>query len=221
MNSTLILNADTTPLSLVPISSISWQDAAIFTWTKKADALHFYDNWTIHSAKISYQVPSVMILRNYIHIDRNDYLGGDNPAARLIFLRDGYECQYCHKKFSYSQLTLDHVIPKKYGGKTSWDNCCASCSPCNGKKGHNTKIKPKNKPFKPSYYYLSKMIKKINIIIPHESWNFYLGWDEDKIKIINPNSDEYKKINFDLYDPNNIKLIQDINSGDNIKCQKM
>jgi hypothetical protein len=32
-------------------------------------------------------------------------------------------------------LTIDHVIPKRHGGKTAWDNVVASCRKCNMKKG--------------------------------------------------------------------------------------
>jgi 5-methylcytosine-specific restriction endonuclease McrA len=36
------------------------------------------------------------------------------------------------------KLTIDHIIPKSRGGKTSFENCVSSCKPCNNKKGSQT-----------------------------------------------------------------------------------
>ena len=54
---------------------------------------------------------------------------------RNIFARDDNRCQYCGKKFSTVELSLDHVIPRSRGGRTSWDNVVCSCTRCNAKKG--------------------------------------------------------------------------------------
>jgi 5-methylcytosine-specific restriction endonuclease McrA len=35
-------------------------------------------------------------------------------------------------------LTLDHVIPKSRGGKSTWENLVACCYPCNNRKGDRT-----------------------------------------------------------------------------------
>lgn len=59
-------------------------------------------------------------------------------SRRNIYLRDRYHCQYCATKFSGRELTLDHVIPKAQGGKTTWDNVVAACERCNRRKGNKT-----------------------------------------------------------------------------------
>ncbi len=41
---------------------------------------------------------------------------------RNIFARDHNQCQYCGKRFSTTELSLDHVIPRSQGGGTTWDN---------------------------------------------------------------------------------------------------
>lgn len=51
-----------------------------------------------------------------------------------ILIRDNYMCQYCRIPLSRSDLTIDHVIPKSRGGKTTWENCVASCRDCNREK---------------------------------------------------------------------------------------
>lgn len=55
-----------------------------------------------------------------------------------VFIRDGFTCQYCGKRFSYKNLTIDHVIPRSRGGKTEWLNVVTSCISCNIKKGDRT-----------------------------------------------------------------------------------
>lgn len=32
-------------------------------------------------------------------------------------------------------MTVDHIIPKASGGKNTFENCVASCKPCNNRKG--------------------------------------------------------------------------------------
>src|SRR5215510_8853822 len=48
-------------------------------------------------------------------------------------------CEYCHWPVKYSQrpFTVDHVVPKKHGGRTDLDNLALSCFRCNVHKGTN------------------------------------------------------------------------------------
>jgi len=55
-----------------------------------------------------------------------------------VFIRDGFRCQYCGKRLSHRNLTIDHVIPRSRGGKTEWTNVVTSCVSCNTKKGDRT-----------------------------------------------------------------------------------
>jgi 5-methylcytosine-specific restriction endonuclease McrA len=57
---------------------------------------------------------------------------------RNLYARDGNKCQYCGKKYSTSELSLDHVIPRSLGGKTTWENIVCACLQCNIKKGGRT-----------------------------------------------------------------------------------
>ncbi|HKQ48176.1 MAG TPA: HNH endonuclease [Phycisphaerae bacterium] len=57
---------------------------------------------------------------------------------RNLYARDGNKCQYCGKKYSTSELSLDHVIPRSLGGKTTWENIVCACLKCNIKKGGRT-----------------------------------------------------------------------------------
>ncbi|MFZ9098645.1 MAG: HNH endonuclease, partial [Burkholderiaceae bacterium] len=57
---------------------------------------------------------------------------------RNIFARDGSRCQYCGKRFPTSELSIDHVVPRSQGGKTTWTNVVTACRGCNHRKGNRT-----------------------------------------------------------------------------------
>jgi 5-methylcytosine-specific restriction endonuclease McrA len=43
-------------------------------------------------------------------------------------------CHYCGRKFTYKQLTMDHLVPLARGGRSTRDNLVPSCKKCNVKK---------------------------------------------------------------------------------------
>ncbi len=55
-----------------------------------------------------------------------------------LFARDGYRCQYCGQTRAMSQLSLDHIVPRSLGGRTTWENVVCSCLNCNSRKGGRT-----------------------------------------------------------------------------------
>jgi 5-methylcytosine-specific restriction endonuclease McrA len=57
-------------------------------------------------------------------------------SRKNIYHRDKHRCQYCGNQYSISQLTLDHIIPKSKGGKSSWTNIVTCCKMCNEDKGN-------------------------------------------------------------------------------------
>lgn len=59
-------------------------------------------------------------------------------SRRNIFERDKHVCQYCHKRFPKSELTIDHVLPRSRGGADSWENLVLACVKCNHKKSNKT-----------------------------------------------------------------------------------
>lgn len=67
-----------------------------------------------------------------------------------VLRRDNYHCAYCSRKAT----TVDHVLPRALGGKSTWDNCVAACWDCNQKKAdhrlENSGLKLLSKPFVPT-----------------------------------------------------------------------
>ncbi len=51
-----------------------------------------------------------------------------------VLRRDNYKCAFCSGKAT----TIDHIVPRSQGGKNSWKNTIAACSPCNNKKADRT-----------------------------------------------------------------------------------
>jgi 5-methylcytosine-specific restriction enzyme A len=49
-------------------------------------------------------------------------------------------CHYCGKKFSFKELTLDHIVPLARGGTTTPGNVVPACRPCNKAKGADTPV---------------------------------------------------------------------------------
>ncbi len=48
---------------------------------------------------------------------------------------NNYECIYCGKSHLESDLTIDHVHPRRYGGSDISSNCVPACVECNQSKG--------------------------------------------------------------------------------------
>jgi 5-methylcytosine-specific restriction endonuclease McrA len=129
---TLVLNADFRPLSRYPVSSWHWKDAVAAVFLDRVSLVAEYDE-IIHSPRISMRVPSVVALKQYLQLD------GYPAFTRFnIYIRDNWVCQYCARSFTTPELTFDHVVPRSRGGRTTWENVVAACSPCNLRKGSKT-----------------------------------------------------------------------------------
>lgn len=169
--SCLLLNSDASPVSLLPLSVISWEDAVQKMVTEKATVLEWYEDWVVHSEKWSTPVPAVMILKEFqkkktvVRFSKNN-----------VFLRDNYICQYCGDDVTRSSATLDHVLPASHGGKTTFENTVCACMLCNASKGNNKKIVPKSKPYKPSYFQLAERRRRMKWDLPHPAWANYLEY---------------------------------------------
>lgn len=45
-------------------------------------------------------------------------------------------CYFCKKKFTQSELTMDHIVPLIRGGKSRKGNIVPACRECNQNKKH-------------------------------------------------------------------------------------
>jgi len=97
------------------------------------DEVHESEDW-IQAVNFLIQVPRVIRLLHYDRVPRNSV----KFSRRNIFLRDEHRCQYCERQFGTPNLSLDHVMPRSRGGKTTWENIVCACRKCNIRKGGRT-----------------------------------------------------------------------------------
>jgi 5-methylcytosine-specific restriction endonuclease McrA len=168
----LVLNADYTPLSYYPLSLWPWQTAIKAVFLDRVIIVENYER-EIHSPTRSMSLPSVIALRQYVKPSQYPAFTRFN-----LFLRDKFSCQYCG---SGRDLTFDHVIPRRLGGVTSWENVATACSPCNLKKGGRTPAQAHmplyNQPWRPTNWQLQDNGRTFPPNYLHESWIDWLYWD--------------------------------------------
>lgn len=113
----LVLNADYQPLSHIPLSLWSWQDAVKAVFAGRVTVVDVYPGVSIQSIHIEIPLPSVIALNEYVP----EASQSKPPFSRKnVFLRDGYRCQYCAKRFRNADLSLDHYVPRCKGGTLTW-----------------------------------------------------------------------------------------------------
>lgn len=118
--------------SFIPVDVITWKKAVNLMVRGKVEA--FGENFiTIRTMTSEFLVPKVLRLMNMV---RGFYKRSIPCRKRNVFIRDGYACAYCGIKIK--RPTLDHIIPRSKGGKTSFENVVTCCSSCNSKKSDRT-----------------------------------------------------------------------------------
>ncbi|MFW5799121.1 MAG: HNH endonuclease [Planctomycetota bacterium] len=110
----------------------SWRDLSLLKAEMEDDVID-KDEW-IRTVHCDLMVPRIVRLLIYDKLPPRDV----KLNRRNIFARDSNRCQYCGKRFSTSDLSLDHVVPRAHGGRSSWTNLVCACLKCNVKKGGRT-----------------------------------------------------------------------------------
>ncbi len=158
----LVLNQNYEPLQICNVKR-----AIVMLYLQKAEVVES-DGVCVHTVNEAYPLPTVVRVKRYI-----SYRGYDIVLSRKnILRRDEFRCQYCGKHDS--QLTIDHVIPKRHGGKDTWENLVTACVQCNNVKGDRTPDQAKmplvKRPKKPHYVqFLQQQIDD-----PIQTWKPYI-----------------------------------------------
>jgi 5-methylcytosine-specific restriction endonuclease McrA len=128
------------------------------------------DDW-LRTVNCEIQVPRVIRLVGYEKLPKQTV----KFNRRNIFARDNNQCQYCGKRFSISELSLDHVVPRSQDGKSTWENIVCACLSCNVRKGgrtprqaHMTLIRKPEKPKRSPMLSLKLSHRK------YQSWRTFL-----------------------------------------------
>jgi 5-methylcytosine-specific restriction endonuclease McrA len=140
----LVLNA-----SYEPINVCTVRRAAVLLLKNRAEILEHGD-WALHAENLTLAQPVVIRLFTYVRIPRDAHRR--KITRRAVFARDRWTCQYCGRE--RGNLTVDHVIPRSKGGRSTWDNIVTCCAPCNRRKGDRLPVQanmlPSRKPKAPS-----------------------------------------------------------------------
>ena len=94
------------------------------------------DDDYVRTVQFEIAVPRVIRLLGYDRLPRQKV----KFNRRNLFARDHNRCQYCGRKFSTSELSLDHVMPRSRGGQATWENIVCACVKCNVRKGGRTPL---------------------------------------------------------------------------------
>lgn len=129
MSNVIVLNADYTY-----IGAISWQKSIVLLHKGKVEIVKATDRVVTNvNNTVEFIVPKVVRLIRFIN---NVYKKSNVPySKKAVFIRDKYKCQYCGIQLEKRDCTVDHILPKAFGGKTSWENCTTACAQCNNLKG--------------------------------------------------------------------------------------
>ena len=164
----LILNQDFSPVSVCNV-----QRAFLLVFLNKADMVSEAGK-PIRTVSRTFSMPSIIRLRRYVNMP----FKGVVMSRQNLFRRDGYQCQYCG---SSKDLTLDHVVPRAKGGKSTWKNLITACRRCNARKGHQTPEKAgltlRQHPFRPTYVMFLRELAGPG----YEDWHPYLGMEEQAV----------------------------------------
>jgi 5-methylcytosine-specific restriction endonuclease McrA len=171
-----------------PIGTTTVRDAICMVYRDAAKALdpldcsvHDFDSWAslrvaenepcIRTVRLRIRVPEIIVLNTYDALPRRRV-----PFSRRnIYKRDEYRCQYCGARSPVSELTIDHIVPRSLGGRSTWDNCVIACLRCNRRKAHRTPeeagLRLRNAPHEPNW----SPCVSIPIIKRRASWEQFVS----------------------------------------------
>ncbi len=122
----------------------SWCELSQLTCLEKHEGEDY-----IQTANSELRVPRILRLTRFDRMPAQTL----RFSRKNLFARDDHTCQYCGKSEPVHKLSLDHVIPRSYGGPTTWENIVCCCLRCNNRKGGRTpqeaRMKLLTKPQKP------------------------------------------------------------------------
>ena len=127
MSDVLLLNFTYEPLGVVDVAR-----AVRMLFARKVEVVHAGCG-EIRSVTAAFPLPSVVRLLYYIAHRRKKVA----LTKKNVLLRDKYLCAYCGVRGD-RLMTVDHVVPRARGGRSTWENLVACCSTCNARKRDRT-----------------------------------------------------------------------------------
>jgi 5-methylcytosine-specific restriction endonuclease McrA len=160
----LILNADYRAISVCSVYK-----AFLLVYMDKAELVHTCETNYLRTVNRAYPMPTVIRLHSYVNVPYRGVI----LSRQNIFKRDGYQCVYCGNR-KKEDLTLDHVIPRSQGGKSSWQNLVTACRSCNARKSdfslEEIGFKLPYTPFRPTFVMFLREFSSLG----DKSWQTFL-----------------------------------------------
>jgi 5-methylcytosine-specific restriction endonuclease McrA len=180
---TLVLNRFWTPIQVCSVKKavsllFKGNAKAIFPGTFEC---HDFQSWTdlscaldephIRTISIRIKIPEIILLMACNHQLKKKVVF----SRRNLYRRDRNTCQYCGKRHKTEKLSIDHIVPRVKGGKSTWTNCVVACLKCNSRKSSTSLRKSGltllKQPVEPEWkpYFTLPLFKR------HESWNHFIS----------------------------------------------
>lgn len=144
----------------------------LLSWNDVSKMQEKLEGAVIRSCHLALVPPEVILLTTYDGIGEKSVVF----SRRNLFKRDRYTCLYCGKQpTDHGELTIDHIVPKSKGGKSTWENCALACVDCNKRKAdlslEKSGLKLRKVPKKPSWKSLAHLPPKQR----RASWSHFLS----------------------------------------------
>ena len=120
-----------------PLFKTCWKRAISAVLSGRAEIVEKHESLWIGTSSGRMECPTkVRFVTGFIAAKiKNKDFALRRPTKKSLWHRDLGTCQYCSKRVTLSNATIDHVIPKSRGGDHTWENLVIACSKCNSKKG--------------------------------------------------------------------------------------
>lgn len=102
------------------------------SWQQLSQHVSEAGNQFVHTPNFRILVPEVVLLTGFTRMPPRTV----KFNRRNIYMRDQYMCQYCGIRPQREELTIDHIVPRSKGGKSTWENVVLACQSCNTRKGN-------------------------------------------------------------------------------------
>lgn len=190
---TLVLNKSWVPISITPVKKAISKSMIGLAWLLDTEdfSLYNFDDWmnlsiTDHCKKIKtsrkdIRLPEIIVLTEFERFPLRDV----RLTRRNLLIRDNYTCQYTGAKITADDGTIDHVIPRSRGGKSTWENLVMCCKEINAKKADRTpdeaNLKLLQKPEKPKW---SPIYARFARLAAHNVPKSWLKFIQSEIRVI-------------------------------------
>jgi 5-methylcytosine-specific restriction endonuclease McrA len=152
--------------NIVQIPKDVWFNAS----PEQESEMFWSDQPCLHSVSKDWPIPTIMVAHtSWYKANRSRKSTFSIGELARIYKNI---CQICGDKFKTSDLTREHVIPKKLGGDLCESNLLPTCKKCNSLKGDLFPY------FDANGVPLEKKVKKISSVVYTEHVDFRPEWEQ-------------------------------------------